>query len=381
MFPPTLRVAAAAAVLSALPFAETPRPGDSLDLLVSSNVVGTGEILTMTVDGGPGDFVAILAGVQLQQTVLPGIGTLDIALNPFPVSYNLPPLPPSGSFSFDCGLKCGNKVVGKTFYLQAVGIDLNDFSITISNLQQIDTTDAHLPDCNGNGRTDICDLQGGFSQDCNGNERPDECDIQSGDSLDLDGNAIPDECQDCVAYPPPAGPLDRGTWRLGNTGTPAAGPPGYGLRLDGLCDDYPEVYSFDFEHPSSDVRLTWDGECLRLFGYSYGGIDDGDEYDDDDQGLAEIEFTWKDVEEHQGHLRVTAGAETSGSIRLGWNKKEVALFGKANGDGLIFEFFGAATPEPQLASGHGWVQFAGSEGKGCCRDFEFTATPIPTECP
>ncbi len=69
-----------------------------------------------------------------------------------------------------------------------------------------------IEDCNGNGREDVLDISGGFSDDCDGNGVPDECqpdcngndivdscDISSGTSDDCDGNLIPDECEftDC----------------------------------------------------------------------------------------------------------------------------------------------------------------------------------------
>lgn len=59
-------------------------------------------------------------------------------------------------------------------------------------------------DCNGNGRADSVDIETGTSEDCNGNGIPDECDVDPDDpdgngetSLDLNGDGVPDECQDC----------------------------------------------------------------------------------------------------------------------------------------------------------------------------------------
>lgn len=86
------------------------------------------------------------------------------------------------------------------------------------------------PDCNANGRPDICDVSCGTGQcgtpcgtsadcnsncipddceaancspsatggcDCNGNGALDECDIATGFSCDSDGNSVPDECSAC----------------------------------------------------------------------------------------------------------------------------------------------------------------------------------------
>ncbi len=54
-----------------------------------------------------------------------------------------------------------------------------------------------LPDCNGNGIDDACDIAIGDAQDCNGNGIPDSCDIAVATSSDCDENGIPDECAVC----------------------------------------------------------------------------------------------------------------------------------------------------------------------------------------
>lgn len=64
------------------------------------------------------------------------------------------------------------------------------------------------PDCNGNGRSDNCDIAAGSSTDVDGNGVPDECqpdcnlngipdrfDISSGRSSDLNSDGTPDDCQ------------------------------------------------------------------------------------------------------------------------------------------------------------------------------------------
>jgi predicted outer membrane repeat protein len=55
--------------------------------------------------------------------------------------------------------------------------------------------DPLLPDCNGNGVQDACDIVALVSVDCNRNVVPDDCDIAGGFSSDLDANGIPDDCQ------------------------------------------------------------------------------------------------------------------------------------------------------------------------------------------
>ncbi|MBI4717085.1 MAG: S8 family serine peptidase, partial [Planctomycetes bacterium] len=51
-----------------------------------------------------------------------------------------------------------------------------------------------LPDCNGNGLWDICDIAEGRDTDCNDNDSPDLCDVDSGLSEDCNANRHPDEC-------------------------------------------------------------------------------------------------------------------------------------------------------------------------------------------
>jgi hypothetical protein len=49
-----------------------------------------------------------------------------------------------------------------------------------------------VPDCNGNGIPDECDVIAG---DCNANGAPDECDVDSGGSEDCNDSGTPDECE------------------------------------------------------------------------------------------------------------------------------------------------------------------------------------------
>ncbi len=60
------------------------------------------------------------------------------------------------------------------------------------------TLGSTLPDCDGNGEADVCQLVTGTIADCNGNLVADACDISGGTSSDCGNNGIPDECEpDC----------------------------------------------------------------------------------------------------------------------------------------------------------------------------------------
>lgn len=51
-----------------------------------------------------------------------------------------------------------------------------------------------LPDCNGNGIPDSCDISSGFARDCDVDGVSDDCDVAGGD-LDEDHDGRPDCCQ------------------------------------------------------------------------------------------------------------------------------------------------------------------------------------------
>jgi glucose/arabinose dehydrogenase len=100
------------------------------------------------------------------------------------------------------------------------------------------------------GEIYICDLDGDVYKivpsqpvgpDCNGNGRSDACDILSGASLDANGNGVPDECEPCYADFNADGALDLFDFlaftNAFNAGDPAAECDGeQGLSLfDFLC--------------------------------------------------------------------------------------------------------------------------------------------------
>jgi formylglycine-generating enzyme required for sulfatase activity len=54
-----------------------------------------------------------------------------------------------------------------------------------------------VPDCNGNGTIDACDIASGVESDCTQNGVPDSCDIAAG-AADVDVDGVPDSCEpDC----------------------------------------------------------------------------------------------------------------------------------------------------------------------------------------
>ena len=165
------------------------------------------------VDQAPFFFdAARAAGGALGASPMP---TQQITLGPIPASgvlntsIGIPALPPTATT-----LELTFLVVTRQGPMgSAFGAPLRVVAIQCSNL---------TPDCDGNGRSDLCDLLEGADDcdgngipdacqaDCNGNGIADPCDIASGTSADLNGDGIPDECQP-----------QNATWHVD-----AAAPPG-----------------------------------------------------------------------------------------------------------------------------------------------------------
>lgn len=72
--------------------------------------------------------------------------------------------------------------------------------------------------------------------------------------------------------------ITTGTYALSNHPDGGVAPPLYGLRLDGLLGDPSKEYTFDFNHASSNMTLTYDGNTIIIDGQAYGGEDTGSGY-------------------------------------------------------------------------------------------------------
>jgi hypothetical protein len=68
-----------------------------------------------------------------------------------------------------------------------------------------------------------------------------------------------------------------GTYQLFNHPDGNQNPPPYGLRLDELYDATTshDVFTFDFNHPSSYVTMTYTGSTITITGNARGGRDAG----------------------------------------------------------------------------------------------------------
>lgn len=118
-----------------------------------------------------------------------------------------------------------------------------------------------------------------------------------------------------------ADPIGTGNYQLGNHPDGSAANPLYGLRLDRLLfgsQDPHKIYTFDFEADDgvkvANVRMTWDGSTLRIFGDAFGGRDLGDEYDPNYSDWWTIEFSYTDFTQCGNNLCSSSGG---GSISSG----------------------------------------------------------------
>ena len=92
-----------------------------------------------------------------------------------------------------------------------------------------------------------------------------------------------------------AAPISQGLYQLRNHPDGNQNPPLYGLRLDELVNATSghDVFTFDFNHASSNMQMTYNGTTIHIFGQAYGGRDIGASYANDASlGIYLIDFTY-----------------------------------------------------------------------------------------
>ncbi len=89
--------------------------------------------------------------------------------------------------------------------------------------------------------------------------------------------------------------ITEGTYRLHNHPDGSARPPLYGMRLDELFNatgDH-DIFTFDFDDAVSDMKMTYDGSSIHIFGQAWGGRDIGGAYAAEaTTGVYTIDFTF-----------------------------------------------------------------------------------------
>lgn len=160
-------------------------PGDTVIFRIPPKDLPPGENPPPIADAGPDQVVA--AGSQV---TLDGSGSRDPLAEP--ISYQWRQASGPTPLSID-----DPNAAQASFVAPAVStptrfdldLDVSDGSQTATDRVTIDV----LPDCDGNGITDVEDILNG-APDCQGDGIPDVCQL----SADCDGNGVPDECDpDC----------------------------------------------------------------------------------------------------------------------------------------------------------------------------------------
>ena len=339
----------------------TASAGDQFTISPADSEVCVGDDLELDLCSRPGDYGLLLVSKSPGTTVIPGIGTFAIPLDPFPTILELGVVPGNGCFDVKQLVPCDCTPL--TYYIQGVSVNPTDMSFLISNPGTVDIKSI-CQDWDGNGVNDTCD------PDCDGDG------VIDGLELDSDGDGIPNDCDTevCVA---PEKACDGGCWDLLDKPAGSGGPDGtYGFRLDGLFGDHSDnLYTFSFEHPGTDVQMCHDkaSGTITVQGLVYGGLGTAPNWDPNVQGFAELSFTWTGAK-CKDKKTVVHKNDGGGSGTFTWlpTGEVVPLGPKADGDGYY------AFLDKDLLF-HAWVSFPGMPSE-CCQDFKAQAVGITT-CP
>lgn len=113
-----------------------------------------------------------------------------------------------------------------------------------------------------------------------------------------------------------AGPV-TGLYQLSNHPDGGVASPYYGLRLDGLLNgDSSKEYTFDFDAPSSDMKMNYDGSTFNIYGQAWGGEDIGGTYATTGDGAARlwtINFTYSAADAAVSFVDTTSGIKVTNS--------------------------------------------------------------------
>lgn len=185
-----------------------------------------------------------------------------------------------------------------------------------------------------------------------------------------------------------------GTYTLSNHPDASATPPPYGLRLDGLLTGSGnEVYTFDFDHASSAMTLTYDGSTIVIQGQAFGGQDSGPAYSNayvsGTTAVWDINFVYNvGVSQPGGEggvddVVVYANGSNFGTLSSSLGNFELSDKASAGLSFALGDETGAGHRNFAGISGWGWLMH-GSDcqtGTDCSNipysDWLFTATPIP----
>lgn len=187
--------------------------------------------------------------------------------------------------------------------------------------------------------------------------------------------------------------IQQGLYQLHNHPDGNSRPPTYGAKLNELYDvtSGMDVFTFDFNHPLSNMTLEYTGTTIVISGQSWGGRDIGTEYANDAyRGVYTFSFTYfwgVGLAPGDDDLMVVLPPDryNYGSLVTPLGDVVSLRDGHYNGSQPDFRF---GDEDNDLGhrgfsglSGWGWL-FKALPGQGYTytqdSDWLFTATPIPT---
>jgi predicted outer membrane repeat protein len=174
-------------------------------------LAASGGQLAVDVHGQPGDRVYLLHSVRtsfVYSAALKGVQLEPESWTSNPAPLVVLPASGTASFVFPLGSLPAGYDKG-TLFLQGFVRDASGACVLGSPVfAQVLRCATLLPDCDGNGQFDTCDLLSGSAADlghdgipdscdpdCNGNGLPDDLDILNGTSADANGDGVPDSCE------------------------------------------------------------------------------------------------------------------------------------------------------------------------------------------
>jgi len=177
-------------------------------------------------------------------------------------------------------------------------------------------------------------------------------------------------------------------------------PPTYGLRLDELFNvtNNHDVFTFDFNHSSSDMRLHYNDndtpgdlsdDEVHIFGIVFGGLDAGSSYDPNYSGLWIVDFTYRqNIVGRDPMVEVNESLSNNGYIQSTFgmgNNDPIGLWDEAGNHGYSFKFNnvdnhrlgGHGISGPQWFVGWGWLNHHDPNAHVYASDWLFVGQVVP----
>lgn len=181
----------------------------------------------------------------------------------------------------------------------------------------------------------------------------------------------------------------------------SARPPKYGLRLDELFNitSNHDVFTFDFEHAASRMRLFYDDadtpgdltdDEVRIAGTVFGGLDRGSDYHPDYSGIWEVDFRYTE-NFVSGGTQIEIGPNSpnnTGFIRSTFgmgNNEPIPMWDEDGNHGFSFKFNntdnhrlgGHGISGPEWFVGWGWLNHHDPNVHVYSSDWLFTGKIVP----